>query len=162
VDHSVSLQACKGHAVVEALQTPGERELVMIDPSTGTDKIVTVPWDSSLVLEPSQVVVRPCGYRLDAQQSMAVQGLRALGLHVEKVTAQHQQSFYIGLDQPWANLGMQALEPGLSNSYTTHGIVKTPQSIQRVMVRKGTAKNGAVSVDHHRVSQRAVNKQRHR
>ncbi len=135
VDHQVSKQACKGQAVIEALPTSSERQLVMLDPNTGTDKIVTVLWDSSLVLEPSQVVARPCGYRLDAQQTKAVQNLRALGLRVQHIEskAQHQDHFYVSLDQPWANLAMATLEPGLSSSYAVHGIVKTTEGIQRVM-----------------------------
>jgi Zinc carboxypeptidase len=154
VDHDVAQKACKGQAVLAARPTASERQLVMLDPSTGTDKIVTVPWDSSLVLEPSLTVARPCAYRLAGDQIKAVQNLRTLGLRVKPGAA---QQFDVGLDQAWAGLAMSVLEPGLANSYATHGIVKPPESVQRVMVQPRRSQ----VADHHRAA-RHVAHQRHR
>ncbi len=86
VDAEVAATACQGQAVVAAAATPGEYRLTMIDPQTGADRVVTVDWDSALVLQPRVLRPRPCGYWLAAEAGNAVQRLRALGLQVQQVT----------------------------------------------------------------------------
>ncbi len=85
LDKEVSLQACKNEAIVEAAATPGRYELMMLDAGTGTDKPVTVDWDSALVLRTVKARARPCGYWLSAASSTAVERLRMHGVQVMRV-----------------------------------------------------------------------------
>ncbi len=87
LDKEVSSLACKSDAVVEAVPTTTQHELVMLDPSSGADKVVMVDWDSALVLRPVKTRVRPCGYWLSASATTAVERLRLQGIQVLKVTA---------------------------------------------------------------------------
>ena len=85
VDNDVSLQACRGDVVVEAGPTLSEYTLLMLDPTSGADKPVTVAWDSALQLRSLKTRTRPCGYWLAADQADAVARLRRLGVQVRKV-----------------------------------------------------------------------------
>jgi hypothetical protein len=84
-DAEVSAEACGGPAVVRAQSTPTRRTLLMLDPVTGADKPVEVDWDSALALRVRTTRLRPCGYWLDADQTGAVDTLRALGLRVQRL-----------------------------------------------------------------------------
>jgi hypothetical protein len=84
VDAEVSAQACQGLMVVEAGPTPTEYTLQGLDPVTGADKMLTVNWDSALVLRELKARNRPCGYWLAADQADAVARLRMLGVRVEQ------------------------------------------------------------------------------
>ena len=85
VDKEVAGMACKAGGVVEAQATPAQHELVMLDPVTGADKTVTVDWDSSLLLRPVKTRVRPCGYWLAANATVAVERLQLQGVQVQRV-----------------------------------------------------------------------------
>lgn len=85
LDKDVSAQACKGKAVVQAGPTPAQYDLVMLDPVSGADKIITVDWDSALALETIKARPRPCGYWLSASSSTAVERLRLQGVQVMRV-----------------------------------------------------------------------------
>jgi hypothetical protein len=85
VDQEVSARACQGESVVEAAPTPSEYEIVMLDPVTGEDRVVSVAWESSLQLQPVTVRTRPCGYWLSATQADAVRRLRTLGVTVHQL-----------------------------------------------------------------------------
>jgi hypothetical protein len=87
VEAEVSAQACQGQVVVEAGLTPSEYTVQMLDPASGTDKALTVNWESALALRELKVRKRPCGYWLAADQGDAVARLRMLGVRVEKVAA---------------------------------------------------------------------------
>jgi hypothetical protein len=82
VDDEVAQQACRGEAVVEAAATATQRELAMLDPATGADKLVPVVWDSALALRVLKTRPRPCGYWLAADADEAVRKLRSLGVTV--------------------------------------------------------------------------------
>ena len=86
LDKEVSSLACKSNAVIEATPTNAQYELVMLDPSSGADKVVVVDWDSALVLHPVKTRARPCGYWLSANAKTAVERLRLQGIQVLKVT----------------------------------------------------------------------------
>ena len=86
VDNDVSVQACRGDVVVEAAPTPSEYTLLMLDPTTGADRPVTVAWDSALELRSLKTRTRPCGYWLAADQVDAVARLRSLGVQVRRVS----------------------------------------------------------------------------
>ncbi|MCL4695549.1 MAG: peptidase M14 [Burkholderiaceae bacterium] len=77
--------ACRGEAVVLAGQTPGTREVVMLDPQSGADKALRVQWLSSLELRPLKTRARPCGYWLAADAEEAIARLRALGVRIERL-----------------------------------------------------------------------------
>ena len=85
IDKEVSSLACKDEAVVQADLTPGKYDLTMLDATTGADKIVSVDWDSALVLRKVKVRARPCGYWLAATSSTAVERLRLHGVQVLRV-----------------------------------------------------------------------------
>ena len=82
VEAEISAQACQGQVVIEAVPTPGEYRLMMIDPVSGADRPMLVDWDSALTLQPRKLRPRPCGYWLAAQASDAVTRFRAVGVQV--------------------------------------------------------------------------------
>jgi hypothetical protein len=85
VDNEVSALACRGEVVVEAAATSSEYALTMLDPVTGADKVVNVAWDSALELRTLKQRTRPCGYWLAANETDAVQRLRARGVLVQRI-----------------------------------------------------------------------------
>ncbi len=87
VDKTISAQACKDDAIVEAAPTPTQYDLTMLDPVTGADKVMVVQWDSALVLHTVKSRPRPCGYWLSANSNTAVDRLRMHGVQVMRVGA---------------------------------------------------------------------------
>ncbi|GBU15142.1 hypothetical protein AwPolaro_05200 [Polaromonas sp.] len=85
LDKDVSAQACQGQAVVQAGATPAQYDLVMLDPRSGADKVITVEWASALALRTIKARPRPCGYWLSASSQTAVQRLRLQGVRVVRV-----------------------------------------------------------------------------
>ncbi|WOB10059.1 peptidase M14 [Piscinibacter gummiphilus] len=164
VDAEISAQACKGTVVVEAGLSPGEHTLQMLDAGTGAEKSSTVAWDSALALRELQVRPRPCGYWLDASESVAVARLRLLGVRVEQVlskgvvqgdtfveTAANPREvktvsalldlapggYYVPLSQPLAHVAVAALEPDTAFSYWAGGLVTGVNKTARVMAWPG-------------------------
>jgi hypothetical protein len=87
VNRDVSALACRQEgSVIDAQQTPSDRNLIGIDPQTGLDREIPVRWNSSLQLRPLKTRHRPCGYWLDAANAPAVERLQALGVQVLRVT----------------------------------------------------------------------------
>ena len=85
VRRDISAQACRQQMVVQASQTPGQREITMLQPETGADYAVKVDWNSSLALRPLKSRVRPCGYWLSASATAAADRLELLGVQVLRV-----------------------------------------------------------------------------
>jgi hypothetical protein len=85
LDKEVAALACKGSAIVQALPTPAQYELVMLDPVSGSDKTISVDWDSALALRTLKTRARPCGYWLSAASTTAVERLRLLGVQVQRL-----------------------------------------------------------------------------
>ena len=85
IDKAVSAQACKGEAIVQAVPTEAQYDLLMLDPVSGADKSVTVDWDSALELRSLKVRARPCGYWLSAAATTAVERLRLHGVKVLRI-----------------------------------------------------------------------------
>ena len=180
VDAEVAAKACQGELIVEAAATSSEYTLAMLDPQTGTDKPVTVTWESALALTPLLKRARPCGYWLAADQGDAVLRLRALSVQVQRVDNGGEMrgetyteterdfgarsdvrgsiadgggvlrvkvalapalidaaagSYYVGLDQPLANLVVAAIEPDTQNSFVTNRIVDSVSALARVLRR---------------------------
>ena len=80
---------------------------------------------------------REVGVRQDARSSIA-DGGGVLRLKVQLVSALVDAplgSYYVGLDQPLANLVIAALEPDTQNSYVANGIVTGVTSQARVLLR---------------------------
>lgn len=75
-------QACSGTMAVTVRQTPQRRSLSFLDAKTGQPLEVDVDWRSSHTLTPERERTRPCGYLIGADQKVAVQRLRALGIQV--------------------------------------------------------------------------------
>lgn len=86
VEREVSAKACNEEAVIEAAPTPGQRNLVMLDPQTGLDRTITVDWNSALQLRTLKSRMRPCGYLLSPASTVAADRLRLLGIPVMQVT----------------------------------------------------------------------------
>lgn len=156
-------QACRDKMVLQAAQTPGQREMTLLHPDTGADQVVRVDWNSSLTLRTLTQRARPCGYWLAPEASAAVERLRLLGLQVLRVaetgsilaetyqdapqgTSAHPQvalqrsaidapagSYYVPLNQTLAPLAMAALEPDTPYSYFTHRLIDRLQDTARVM-----------------------------
>ena len=85
LEKEVSAQACRGEAVVQAAPTPAQYDLVMLDPVSGADKLITVDWDSALALRILKARARPCGYWLSAASKTAVERLRLQGVKVLRI-----------------------------------------------------------------------------
>ena len=85
IEKELSAQACRDEAIVEAGPTPGQYELLMLDPVTGADKALRVEWNSALTLRKIKARVRPCGYWLSASSQTAVERLRLHGVQVLRV-----------------------------------------------------------------------------
>ena len=85
VDAEVVAKACRGEAIVEAVETPSEYDLSMLDPLTGADRQLTVAWDSALELSVTKRRGRPCGYWLAGDQTDAALRLRGLGVQVQRL-----------------------------------------------------------------------------
>lgn len=85
VDKTISSQACKDDAIVEAAPTAAQYDLTMLDPSTGADKVLSVDWDSALLLRTLKTRPRPCGYWLAASANTAIERLRMHGVQIMRV-----------------------------------------------------------------------------
>jgi Zinc carboxypeptidase len=85
IDKAVSAQACKGEAILQATPTDAQYDLAMLDPVSGADKVVSVDWDSALVLVNRKVRARPCGYWLAATATTAVERLQLHGVKVLRI-----------------------------------------------------------------------------
>ena len=85
VARDTAAQACRDQVITEAAATPTQRDLVLLDPTTGEDRSLRVDWNSSLSLRKLQARARPCGYWLDASANTAVERLKLMGVQVMKV-----------------------------------------------------------------------------
>lgn len=85
LDRELTAQACRDEVVIESAPTPAQYDLVMLDPLTGADKIMTVDWNSALALRKIKARVRPCGYWLSANAAGVVDRLRLHGVQVMRV-----------------------------------------------------------------------------
>ena len=61
------------------------RDIIALDPETGADQALNVPWSSALNLRTVQSRARPCGYWLAPSATTAVERLRLLGVQVLRV-----------------------------------------------------------------------------
>jgi hypothetical protein len=85
VDKATGAQACKGETIVQAAPTEAQYDLVMLDPVSGADKVVTVDWDSALALRSVKARARPCGYWLAEAATTAVARLRLHGVKILRI-----------------------------------------------------------------------------
>lgn len=85
VRRDIAAQSCRQQLVVQAAQTPGQREVTFLHPDTGADYTVKVDWNSSLHLRSLKTRPRPCGYWLSAGAAAAVERLEQLGVQVLRV-----------------------------------------------------------------------------
>ncbi|NMM79734.1 peptidase M14 [Acidovorax sp. SRB_14] len=85
VVRDTSAQACRDQMVVEAGPTREQRDITMLDPDTGADRVLRVDWNSSLALRNLKSRPRPCGYWLSADADAAIERLRLLGVQVLRV-----------------------------------------------------------------------------
>ena len=88
VVRDISALACRDQVIVDAAGTPEQRDITMLDPDTGADKIVQVDWNSTLKLRALESRPRPCGYWLAASASTAIERLTLMGVQVLRVAEQ--------------------------------------------------------------------------
>lgn len=74
--------ACSGNIAVVVRQTEQRRSLSFLDAKSGEPRSVDVLWRSSEALNVEHERPRPCGYLIAADQHLAVQRLRRLGIEV--------------------------------------------------------------------------------
>jgi hypothetical protein len=85
VDKDISQMACQNQAIISAQASPSTRELILLDPISGADKVLNLEWDNALQLQTTKSRTRPCGYVLSAASSTAVSRLRMQGVKVLRV-----------------------------------------------------------------------------
>lgn len=85
VVRDTSALACRNQVTIAAQATPERRDITLLDPQTGADRIVQVEWESALKLRTLQTRPLPCGYWLPASASNAIDRLRLQGLQVLRV-----------------------------------------------------------------------------
>ena len=89
---AAALLACGGNIAVVARQTELRRTLNFLDAKSGEPRDVEVLWRSSEQLAVERERARPCGYLIGADQRLAVQRLRALGVEVTTLGATLSQT----------------------------------------------------------------------
>ena len=77
--------ACRDQVTIETAATPEQRNITMLDPQTGADRLLHLNWDSSLTLRSLKSRPRPCGYWLPATAGIAIERLKLLGVQVLRV-----------------------------------------------------------------------------
>lgn len=85
VVRDTSALACRDQVAIETAATPEQRYITMLDPQTGTDRVLHVDWNSSLTLRTLKSRPRPCGYWLSATSSKAIERFKLLGIQVLRV-----------------------------------------------------------------------------
>ena len=128
VVRDTSAQACRDQVIVEAASTPEQRDITMLDPDTGADKVVQVDWNSSLKLRTLESRPRPCGYWLSANASTAIERLTLLGVQVLRVAEQGSL-----LADSYQQTGSSA--PTAQEALATLSGPASPQRVQVALVR---------------------------
>ena len=133
IDKEAISLACRSEAVVQALPTPVQYELRMLDPVTGADKTLAVDWDSALSLQTVKTRAYPCGYWLSAQSAQAVERLE---LHGIKVLRLAESSPVLGESYRETSRLERASSPatGLVNAGNSEGPVRVEISLQRSLI----------------------------
>lgn len=133
IDKEAASQACQGEAVVQALPTPVQYELRMLDPATGADKTIPVDWDSALALQTVKTRAYPCGYWLSAQSTQAVERLEMHGIKVLRLA---ESSPVLGESYRETSRLERASPPatGLVNAGNSAGPVRVEISLQRSLI----------------------------
>lgn len=85
VVRDTSALACRDQVTIKAAVTPEQRDITLLDPQTGVDRVMHVDWNSSLTLRTLKSRPRPCGYWLPATASTAIERLKLLGVQVLRV-----------------------------------------------------------------------------
>ena len=85
VVRDTSALACRDQVTIETVATPEQRDITMLDPQTGVDRLLHVDWSSSLTLRTLKSRPRPCGYWLPATAGTAIERLKLLGIQVLRV-----------------------------------------------------------------------------
>ena len=83
-------QACTGNMSIVVKHTPQRRRLSFLDAKTGEPRAIDVDWRSAHQLNIERERTRPCGYLIAADQTVAVQRLRDLGVKITTLGIQQQ------------------------------------------------------------------------
>lgn len=160
VSRDISALACRNTLTVQAVQTPEQHSIRMLQADSGQEVEARVDWNSSLRIKPEQTRPRPCGYWLSAGSGRAVDRLRLQGVQVMQIAEPGQMladsynaarigssspvltrgaidtpmgSYYITLNQAKAHLVTAALEPDTPFSYISKSLITSPADIGRVV-----------------------------
>ena len=128
VVRDTSAQACRDQVTIDAAGTPEQRDITLLDPQTGADKVLQVDWNSSLKLRPLESRARPCGYWLAASASTAIERLSLLGVQVLRVAEQGTL-----LADSYQQTGGSAVTP--QEALATLNGQSSPQRVQVALVR---------------------------
>ena len=79
--------ACSGNISVVVKHNPERRALSFLDAKTGEARAIDVDWRSAHKLIIERERTRPCGYLIAADQTLAIQRLRDLGVQVKTLAA---------------------------------------------------------------------------
>jgi len=79
--------ACSGNISIIVKHTPERRALNFLDAKTGEARAIDVDWRSAHKLRIERERTRPCGYLVAADQAIAIQRLRDLGVQVKALAA---------------------------------------------------------------------------
>ena len=110
-------QACQSPAqlmTILAAHRDGSRELLFLDPATGNDVALQVPWEDALQRVDVTRRTRPCGYWLAADAGEAVQRLQRLGLQLQQLTQPTRLQFESWLERPRGD-GAETDAPVITN-----------------------------------------------
>ncbi len=157
VARDISSQACRAQVTVAVVATPAQRNIKLLDPKTGVERLQQVSWDNPLQLRSTVTRARPCGYWVSAAGDNLVDRLKLLGVQVLRVAeggpllADSYEptgrgaalrrntidapagSFYVPLNQPLANVAVAALEPDSAAGYVARGVVNDMSLIARIV-----------------------------
>ncbi|MCB1978861.1 MAG: peptidase M14 [Burkholderiaceae bacterium] len=157
VARDTSAMACRAQAAIDVAPTPAQRDLLLLDPQSGAERVEHVQWDSPLKLRTLTSRGRPCGYWLAARADNVVDRLQLLGVQVLRVAeggsmladsyersgpgASLQRntidaptgSYYVALNQPLAQLAVAALEPDSPAGYVARGIIDDVGQVARIV-----------------------------
>ncbi|MGB4926509.1 MAG: peptidase M14, partial [Giesbergeria sp.] len=157
VARDTSALACRSQAVIEAVPTPAQRDIALLDAQTGAERIQHVSWDSPLKLRTVTSRSRPCGYWLAARADNVVDRLKLMGIQVLRVAEggslladSYERagpgaalrrntidapvgSYYVPLNQPLAQVAVAALEPDSAAGYVARGVIDDVSEVARIV-----------------------------
>jgi hypothetical protein len=128
--------ACSGNISIIVKHTPERRALNFLDAKTGEARAIDVDWRSAHQLKIERERTRPCGYLVAADQTIAIQRLRDLGIQIKVLAAKD-------VAQTWATETYVIANEDSGSRQDARGDISDAQSEVRLL--KVSTKVGQVS-----------------